>query len=43
MTQSLATEDATRDTFGLLLAENMKGLLDGYENVNGGRANMMYL
>jgi len=39
----MATEAATCDTFGLLLSEHMKGLLCGYKNVNGSRANMMYL
>jgi len=43
MTQSLATEVVTCDAFGVLLTEHTKGVLCGYENVNGGRANMMYL
>ena len=42
MTQSLATEAVTCDTFGLLLVEHIKGLLYGHKNVNGSRANVMY-
>ena len=42
-TTSLVTEVATCDTFGLILMENMKGLLHDYKNVNGNRANMMYI
>ena len=43
MTQCLATEVVTCETFGLLLTECTKGLLRGYKNINGGRANMIYL